>query len=354
VIRNKTVFVLGAGFSAEVGFPMGTELKRQIRELANTINSNGIAEASHQAIYEALAQDIGRLRETMQTLASALDLHPSIDALVHHFEGDPDIALVARMAIADSILRAEGSVDWGKTVRNGQRQLAPLHDVSDSALASLFNHMLYGVTRSNLHRALDYVSFVNFNYDRSLEHYFFNALKQRSRLDDDTAARFVREMRVWRPYGSLGRLSLRPEEARPHCIEFGARHAPLEHIAWGIRTYSEAAEADVLEEARAAIANAERVVFLGCAYHDQNLDLLRSEERKRGASYIFGTIYEPAPDDPRGKAAIDMRAFLAPRLPNLRNRIWGALGNKTFAQPNCTLEPLTCLQLVEMYRATWN
>ena len=115
------------------------------------------------------------------------------------------------------------------------------------------------------------MTFLNFNYDRCIEHYLFWSL-QRIGLTEDRATNIVRALKIIRPYGSLG--SILPHT--PSFLQFGADRARQDTFALidRIRTFTESEALHDKEILSIALTHAEMILFLGFGFHPQNLELL--------------------------------------------------------------------------------
>ena len=93
-------------------------------------------------------------------------------------------------------------------------------------------------------------------------------------LQTNRAVELLTTVRILKPYGTVGRLHA-PAGSSPSA-EFGSEATGRYlHLASGIRTYAEQmADATLQKEVRQDVANAEAIVFLGCAYHPQNMDMI--------------------------------------------------------------------------------
>jgi hypothetical protein len=111
-----------------------------------------------------------------------------------------------------------------------------------------------------------YLSVVTLNYDRSLEHFLTNNIGYNCGDDRETFAHQKRErIRIIHAHGSLGKY---PD------LAYGGNGQPddLINAAKNIRIVSDKFEdAPDFVAAQSLIAEADRVVFLGFAYHEQVL-----------------------------------------------------------------------------------
>jgi len=127
--------------------------------------------------------------------------------------------------------------------------------------------------QSEIHTAFDNVTFVNFNYDRCIEHYIYWSF-QRLGLNEAESARIVASLKMIRPYGGLG-TSLPAVHGH---LAFGYHsHADFFELINRIRTYTESAvhDSNILED---ALHRAELILILGFGFHAQNLNLLRLDQ----------------------------------------------------------------------------
>jgi hypothetical protein len=137
----------------------------------------------------------------------------------------------------------------------------------------------------DVERVLDDVTFINFNYDRCLEHFLMHALHLQYGITKDKARQIVGKATITHPYGWVG-----PLERVPFG---GIEHGRLDYLELSkqIKTYTEQVEEEsTLFSMQDSIREADCIVFLGFAYHSQNMMLLfgkRAAPKKTVA--IFGT-----------------------------------------------------------------
>lgn len=131
----------------------------------------------------------------------------------------------------------------------------------------------------------DQVMFVVFNYDRCLEHFLIHALQALYGITLEAAKKIVANISIVHPYGTVGELESvpfgGPDINEPNCFQLASR----------IKTYTERIEdGGIVETMREMIQVAQCIVFLGFAYGEQNMDLLKPTtpiERRP----VFGTAY---------------------------------------------------------------
>ncbi len=122
---------------------------------------------------------------------------------------------------------------------------------------------------------LSSVVFIIFNYDRCIEHFLYHSIQNYYGLNSEQAASLVNGLEVFHPYGMVGSL---PWTNGPAPMKFGADPDchNLVKLAAQIMTFAEGADpgGSNVEQIRYHLATADTLIFLGFAYHQQNLELL--------------------------------------------------------------------------------
>jgi hypothetical protein len=128
----------------------------------------------------------------------------------------------------------------------------------------------------HIENIFDNLSIINFNYDRCIEHFLFQAMQ---RLYPTKGSGYLtdlinRKLKIIHPYGVVGELEWRGSGPT---IQFGAKDNSydLAKLSGGIRTYNEEVDdREKIEELRDLVRVAERIVFLGFHFHKQNIELI--------------------------------------------------------------------------------
>lgn len=153
------------------------------------------------------------------------------------------------------------------------------------------------------------VTFINFNYDRTIEQYLYWGLQQLAGVSREAAARAVSNLKIIRPYGSIGPLDIDPAPHRlPDSVSFGGgRGFDLYSIAENIRTFTEQIEdTSTSSSIDAALKAANVLIFLGFGFHQQNLALFRptSDSTRRNMGTVMASVFGI---DPLNHNAINRR-----------------------------------------------
>ncbi len=127
------------------------------------------------------------------------------------------------------------------------------------------------LTRQQVQRALENVTIINFNYDRSFDHYLYASIQSLG-IGPDPAKEIIARGKFIRPYGSLGSLPWQDRQS----VAFGEEYPDLWKLAGGIRTYTERSDNEsVVADIKAEMKRAAVAVFLGFGFHKQNVDMLQ-------------------------------------------------------------------------------
>lgn len=341
MLKTDVLFVIGAAVSAELGLPMGEGLKKKIVGLLPAGRSGGDDEMRHYA------ESYGLMRECI-TLKTALPLAASIDNLIEHRSDNEGLVKIAKVAIAFAISEAEVACAIGGT----RSSLSDLP--ADGSYAALFRLIVGGVPKPQLEDAFARLRVITFNYDRTLEVFLLRAIMAYANLSTDEAQQVLSRATIIHAYGALG--------ASGGGLSWGVtafeRRPPIQHIAHdagGLRTFSEKLEDGSDQPMRDLVAASKQIVFLGCAYHRQNMSLL--EAPSDNFSKIAGTAYFPPPKDPQGHATPSLESFAGPIQDSVKSIMNGWYRPKSpvplDVRARFDILPMTSLQLITFLGSRW-
>jgi hypothetical protein len=160
--------------------------------------------------------------------------------------------------------------------------LAGKKDLPATILAHSQGGVMLGrnVPKENVQTILENVSFIVFNYDRCLEFFLVHALRRLYQITEQQAQSIVDDLHIVHPYGAV-----------PRNIPFGNTGANFAQVVDHIKTYTEQMGAgEVINAIATELGRAHAVIFLGFAYHNQNMTLLRPAEPIK-PKQIFGTAF---------------------------------------------------------------
>jgi len=277
LIRRRTVFVVGAGASFELGLPLGETLLQRISDALDfRVEYSDVSGGSKEivrALMNAAHQDRVDFREYLDAakrvrLGAHLGL--SIDNVVHQQNSDSLLVEVAKIAISYQILEAE-EASCLKIPDNHSDVTWP--KIRGTWLGQFAQILVQDATRDNLDGIFENVSIISFNYDRTIRRALPNILISQFGISDNAASELGKRLKIFHPYGSLGDL---PWEETSNVVNFGCPHqANLLNVARNIRTFTEQTlDAERLSAMRSALSGADQIIFLGFGYLSQNMELI--------------------------------------------------------------------------------
>lgn len=285
MFNRPTVFIVGAGASAECSLPTGAELKKKISVGAKFPFEFSRQIVGDQDLLYALKSHFRGSHEQMESfsragndLAETISTFASIDEALHWWRARPEIVEIGKVAVAHYILDAERNCVLGNNRKTGRVDV----DLANQTWLHCFMSIaLAGLDRESAPFAFKNVTIINFNYDRTIEQYIYWALQQRAGVERNVAAQAVSNLRMIRPYGSIGKLDWNGQ----HEVEFGMTGGDVFSISRNIRTFTEQIEeVSIAEGIDEALEAANLIVLLGFGFHQQNLDLFeRKVGKTRGA-----------------------------------------------------------------------
>src|SRR5262249_9458227 len=266
MFKRPTLFVLGAGASAEVGLPLGSELaaiiskKMDIRfdDFGMKHVGSGDAELFAQVLYRH-RQEANAYQRAAWLIRDGISLARSIDDFLDLHCSNAYVNRYGKAVIARAILEAERQ---SKLYFDAGLTLNP-NEVAHTWLVKFMHMLSPGIPKENVRRIFENISFIVFNYDRCLEHPLANALPKLYSIREEEAREIVRGLNILHPYGVVGD------------APFGSNRADYFALADAIKTYTEQIDAaETTAKLVAEVERAECIVFLGFAFHSQNIQML--------------------------------------------------------------------------------
>lgn len=297
MFNRPTTFVIGAGCSREYQFPLGMGLRNEIADMLARVEIDrpgGNDSVFDRALNRIAGQhDLEEWHRIAQQMGRGLQHASSIDRYLDYHSDDKVMVQIGKMAIGRRIIKAEAN----STLRI--REGAPLdmaeiynqNGLNPHWLNELFLRLQEGVRRGSIDQIFSNVTFICFNYDRAIERYLFEAVKEFGNLSDGDTTAVMKTLKVYHPYGSLGPLPWQAEDGAPG-IPYGAQlddHHSIQTIGESLRIFTETIEEnDEINCIRDAMLNANKIVFLGFSFLQQNIDLIRPKTRSK-AQQVWAT-----------------------------------------------------------------
>lgn len=209
MLKSKTVFIIGAGASKEVGFPLGQELKGVISKKLDLRfeDFDRHVGTGDLTIYKALRQQfqaqINDYLHACWQIRDGIVLSDSIDDFIDAHQHDERISICGKLAIARAILEAERSSKLFFE-RKHVDDTIDFQSVDNTWYSKFYRLLAKQTLKTKLDNIFENVTIVNFNYDRSLEHFLVHALTANYRIKIEEAQDLVQKLTIYRPYGSIG------------------------------------------------------------------------------------------------------------------------------------------------------
>ena len=278
MFKDNTVFVIGAGASAEFGLPVGSTLIQTIKANCSfRLDEFGSRlAAGSRDVFQHYEKIFGRNDpakvaqfnlhlEKSRQIAKGIDSAESIDEYIFRYASDPLVAEIGKLHIAHAISLAEK-----KSIISDDNNFPDNFSVGDETWIWTFaKALMNGVKADDVESVGQNISIICFNYDRCIEHYLEHALMRGfHELTLEDARKIVGQINIIHPYGWLGNLSAFP---------FGKADR-FAAMAENLITWSETiTDLEVIQKLRTVVRSARQLVFMGFGFAAQNMDLLNTQ-----------------------------------------------------------------------------
>lgn len=296
MFRQRILFVVGAGASAEFDLPIGSDLAGRIADrLRIHRDSDAFGRSTHAdrnlllQFQRADPENKTRYVAAFQLISGGVRLTNSIDDFLDIHQKNLYANRVGKAAIVKSILAAERASKLFFSRENIYNKM-DMGKAEGTWLIKFVRMLGRSVRLEDIEAIFKNVSFIVFNYDRCIEHFLLNALQQLYSIPEERAAEILSTLNIIHPYGDVGELATSQNPG----VHFGGNvhDADSENfvdLAKRIRTYTEVKEGEAKENVDIAFQDSETWVFLGFAFHEQNLRLLMP-----GTGHSSKTIFATA------------------------------------------------------------
>jgi hypothetical protein len=295
------VFILGAGASQEAGLPVGEKLRDIVSEYFDFRVNRGMLDPTYgdSTIFEALrgiaaegkggwGGDVNPYLHAGRRLRDALPQSLSVDNLLDAHRGDDLFKLCGKLGIARCILDAEKTS--ALRVREPFERAKMLRGMTSKWYGRLWHLLSEGVPAGKAGDLFQNISFVSFNYDRCIEHFLEHAIANYYCLEEPDVAAMMSKLVIYHPYGSVGPLRWQAQARPDQVVAFGQEHAQIAAVSAKLKTFTERVEDPAfLDQLSRAVTDADVVVFLGFAFHPQNMELLR-RTAKTPNTRVYATV----------------------------------------------------------------
>lgn len=271
MIKQKTVFILGAGASKPYGYPTGEQLR-------NYICDDIIRDSVNVFKYERNSPYITKSNELIQNFKKSTN--KSIDLFLTR---NRQFEKLGKIFIAFSIIKSEMESQTPEQIDNTEDWFSELFDRSTDELIDPMSVNRF--SENNF-------SFITFNYDRSLEHFLFQALHNSfTNTKASEIAKILLQVPIIHVYGKLVDLPWEDKESYVSYQEIDLNDT--NHFAKNINViYSKRIDEERLSKAKSYIKNADRIFFLGFGFAPENMNILGIPDSLDRNKQIYATAYK--------------------------------------------------------------
>jgi len=332
MIKEKTVFILGAGASMPYGFPSARQLRKEI--IDNYFNQLKDLFYTVDAKYRKEDMLILDLAKQLTVKFKDSGLY-SIDNFLARNSNYLDIG---KMAIILFLLKAEANSNF--------------NEFSHSPESDWYSYIYNKHLINELITPLDYknfgknnVEFITFNYDRSLEKYIYNSLLNSFEFaDNEKVVEQISKINISHVYGSLGTLlDMHPQAFKfdIKTIEFGKKiksFFELNNLINNIQLMID----DVNKEYFINIINkATRIFILGFGFDEMNLKKIDFFDALKPEHKIYATT--------KGLKKKFVENLKTDIIKRVNDRYKEQKPNIIMTERNLFFEDANCLELLETY-----
>jgi hypothetical protein len=320
LITEKTLFILGAGAHVPYGFPDAKGLRNQIilqfpNRIANMSSGNLVVMSDIQQREKSKGIDftLAFRDSNLNSIDLFISLHPELSAT-----GKKAICI----SMIDNEIKHSGNIEYFD---------------KDDWFRYLFNRAIGGIqSPAQSHNFLNNnFSFVTFNYDRLIEKYLAQSLRNSFNIDSSELYNFLNHFRVRHVYGKIASL---PDEVEiiingdPSILDYGTsiNKLQLDNVYQNIKImYDErVSEKDWTD----IISSYKRIFFLGFGYADENMEVLNLPDCLQTGQKVFGTALNCSRNE----------------IKNIKQKFYKTSW-MTNADEDLKIEPVNCLALLRDY-----
>jgi hypothetical protein len=276
-MATQKVFILGAGASVPFGFPTGPQLVESILQLRKESVPEIMEGLMCQKIFDAMGFDQALLNRFRSVIRHSQV--ESIDELLSQPKNEV-FDSIGKFMLAAALVRCEkieSLLGKGEGTNRNWYTIVWRYLKSLGSIENILNESK--------------ISFITYNYDRSLECYLWNVLKHHYGIGSHLIKKFLSE-NIFHVHGQLGSYrgvgGGQKRQYKPTVNELDEIKAAMS----GIKIIHEVNEYPKLKEIQRRLSEANQIYFIGCHYHQDNLSkLARNLPQRQKNLTIYGSTY---------------------------------------------------------------
>ena len=277
---EKTVFILGAGASKTYGFPLGEELRRNIvKSYGNIISQlQGITKNTQ------FQSNSYSFRDHFEKSGDV-----SIDLFLSKFHHHSEVGIIA---ILYFILTSETQSQFLDRLYFNYKEQKQSESLDDW-MWYLYSRLTRNLNVVETYQEIDFnnISFITFNYDRSLEHFFFERLSNGFNYNfiGGSADDVMKTLGIQHIYGQAALLPWQVGDTPK--LEYGKYNVDqinLEHFTKNISLIRQRT-LENKSNIHKILKEAHQIFFLGFSYDETNLKVLDIPNVLSRGQQVYGT-----------------------------------------------------------------
>lgn len=288
MIKQNTVFVLGAGASKHYGYPTGEELRNEIIMKFKVWYLNHIMHANPLTPWlESVLIINDKIPENVKTFIQDFDdSGDQIDIFITRNSHNKEYNRLGKLAIILSIIESEWKSKFPNDNKDWYREL--------------LNQLTDGRTEPDdfrISQNTNKVSFITFNYDRSLEHYLHYTLQRKFKYANPSdISEEINSIPIIHVYGMVASLEWQDNSTNIHQLSYNInKNMPLgidaDEMSKNIFVMHNNRDNPNVEESKNLLRQANSIYFLGFGYLKENMEILDIPNTIEGATRIYGTAH---------------------------------------------------------------
>jgi hypothetical protein len=271
MITENTVFILGAGASNPYHYPTGAELRDQLC-------GEFLLDLNYLLTGSTLFDSNNKPREVSrgEMLAKAFR-ESKIKSIDRFLAVNNELSDIGKIAITISILNAEKKSSFED-------------DLPDNWYYYLYNRLIDTFKTADAYKQFrnNRATFITFNYDRSLEHYFFCSLRNLfANAPEEDIIKELNDIPIYHVYGKIDDL---PWQGGSNNYGSNYYWDYVKTIKDNIKIIFERDTVET-DKIKFGIHNAQSIYFLGFGYDETNMKTIGLPESLNAGQRVYGTAF---------------------------------------------------------------
>lgn len=273
MITTKTVFILGAGASAPYGFPTGRSLRALIVDKKKDTFYDYLKRYYSNDVvhHDWISKYLTFKKAFRKSSTQSIDLYLS---------RNPIYQFIGKIIIIHQIFLAEKKSIFREDV-----------DYEEDWYSYLFTRMTDDLQKpEQAYLGKNEVSFITFNYDRSLEHFLYESMRNSFlSVSEEDIINAINSIPILHAFGKVASLDWQKSKTMIPYKELNPYNYESRDFLENISTVNENETLESINDIQKLIQQASRIFFLGFGYLNENMKLLGFPDILHPDQIIRGT-----------------------------------------------------------------